>query len=126
MAGEPDWMVDNALRRKREELARKWEEREKAMERVRQREKEMEERAMERGRKRVRVDDEKVKGEVDEEREFLITDWESGEVDDGDSLGQLSKETRALMEKVGLGGGVRRSEEEAEVEEEVKVCDSQA
>ncbi|KAK4107247.1 DNA repair helicase [Canariomyces notabilis] len=121
MTGEPDWMVDNALRRKREELARKWEEREKAMERVRQREKEMEERAMERGRKRIRVDDEKVKSEVNEEREFLITGWESVEVDDGDSLGQLSKETRALMEKVGLGGGVRRSEEEAGVEEEVKI-----
>ncbi|KXX78602.1 ATP-dependent RNA helicase chl1 [Madurella mycetomatis] len=125
MKGEPDWMIENALRRKREELSRKWEEREKAMEEMRRREREMEERGMDRGKKRIRVDDEKgrKKGvEVDEEREFLIGDWESGEADGGDPIGQLSKETRTLMEKVGLGGmGKRGDAGESDVEEDVKI-----
>ncbi|KAL2179520.1 uncharacterized protein P884DRAFT_107424, partial [Thermothelomyces heterothallicus CBS 202.75] len=40
MRGEPEWMVEAALRRKREELAREWEERERALERARARERE--------------------------------------------------------------------------------------
>ncbi|KAH6844784.1 helicase C-terminal domain-containing protein [Chaetomium sp. MPI-CAGE-AT-0009] len=44
MRGEPEWMVEAALRRKREELGRRWEERERALQRVRAREREMEER----------------------------------------------------------------------------------
>ncbi|GAB1317116.1 ATP-dependent DNA helicase chl1 [Madurella fahalii] len=126
MKGEPEWMIENALRRKREELSRMWEEREKAMERVRQKEREMEERGRERGRKRIRVDDDggkrKKGAEVDEEREFLIADWEGGEVDEEGPMGQLSKETRALMEKVGLGGMGKRGEDvDGEVEEDVKI-----
>jgi hypothetical protein len=123
MAGEPEWMVEAALRRKREELGRRWQERERVLEGVRRREREAEGRG--RAVKRVRVGEGRGK-EVDEEREFLIADWEGGEDGDGDSgegLGGLSSETRALMEKVGLGGGGgKRGEEEGEVEDVVKVC----
>ncbi|CAP65065.1 uncharacterized protein PODANS_5_6530, partial [Podospora anserina S mat+] len=35
MVGEPEWMVETALRRKREELVGKWEEREERLERLR-------------------------------------------------------------------------------------------
>ena len=137
MAGEPEWMVEAALRRRREELTRRWEERELALQRARAREKALEDRA--RASKRLRLDEGdggggeraprgKVKGpgrrEVDEEREFLIADWDGGEdgaAAEDDPLGQLSRETRALLEKVGLGGGKRTDDEDVEVEEEVKV-----
>ncbi|KAK3302896.1 helicase C-terminal domain-containing protein [Chaetomium strumarium] len=131
MAGEPQWMVEAALRRKREELARRWEERERALDRVRMREKELEARGgssreSQRGaNKRVRVDEEgkrsRSKGEVDEEREFLVDDWGAGEDGTDDGLGPLSKETRALLEKVGLGGSRRKEEVDGEVEDEIKI-----
>ncbi|KAH6614677.1 helicase C-terminal domain-containing protein, partial [Chaetomium sp. MPI-SDFR-AT-0129] len=127
MRGEPDWMVDAALRRKREELARKWEEREGGLERVRVKERMKEregerERQLGKGGKRVRVDGERKRGEVDEEREFLVGDWEGGGGEDGDGL---SRETRELMRRVGLGGGGHKEEEEVggegEVEDEIKI-----
>ncbi|KAK0724911.1 DNA repair helicase [Lasiosphaeris hirsuta] len=115
MQGEPDWMIETALRRKREELARRWEEREAQMEKLRARERAMEERG--RGGKRQRLDGEydgvgmgRGKGkEVDEEAEFLIDDWEDGGdgLADDDPLSQLSKETRELLAKAGLGGQKR-------------------
>ncbi|KAH6649534.1 helicase C-terminal domain-containing protein [Chaetomium tenue] len=135
MRDEPEWMVQAALRRKREELGRRWEERERALERVRVRERELEERRVGEGRggggagggrKRVRADD-GTRREVDEEKEFLVGEWEGaggaeaagGEVEEGG----LSRETRELMERVGLGGGKRRDDEdgEGEVEDEVKI-----
>ncbi|KAK3290172.1 helicase C-terminal domain-containing protein [Chaetomium fimeti] len=137
MRGEPEWMVEAALRRKREELGSKWEERERVLARVRAREREMEERGggggsggggRERGRKRVRVDDGVGRGGgVDEEREFLVAEWEGGGegagAGDGLEEGGLSRETRELMERVGLGGGKRRDdgEGEGEIEDEVKI-----
>ncbi|KAG7284263.1 hypothetical protein NEMBOFW57_010627 [Staphylotrichum longicolle] len=42
MEGEPAWMVEAALRRKREELRAAWEEKEKVLEGVRRREREAE------------------------------------------------------------------------------------
>jgi len=127
MEGEPEWMIETALRRKREELARKWEEREAQLERIRARERLAEEKG--RGAKRQRVGDGEFPSrrgkarEADEEAEFLIDDWEGGDSDiaPGDPLGMLSKETRELMAKVGLGGAKRLEEEEGEVEDEIKV-----
>ncbi|KAK4235555.1 ATP-dependent RNA helicase chl1 [Achaetomium macrosporum] len=124
MAGEPEWMVEAALKRKREELGRRWEERERALERARMRERELEARGRERSAKRARVDDDgrRTKGgrEVDEEREFLIEDWDGGD-DTGDGLGPLSKETRELLEKVGLGGSREKEKIDGEVEDEIKI-----
>ncbi|KAK3690454.1 helicase C-terminal domain-containing protein [Podospora appendiculata] len=130
MQGEPDWMIETALRRKREELTRKWEEREAQLEKMRQRERAMEERG--RGAKRQRVGDSDAgsglrgKGtrEVDEEAEFLIHDWdEAGGVgDEDDPLSQLSRETRDLLEKVGLGFAKKPGlDEEGVVEDEIKI-----
>ncbi|KAK3319579.1 helicase C-terminal domain-containing protein [Cercophora scortea] len=131
MRCEPDWMVETALRRKREELSRKWEEREAQLEKMRQRERAMEERG--RGAKRQRLGDTESssglrgKGtrEVDEEAEFLIHDWdEAGGVagDEDDPLSQLSRETRDLLEKVGLGFAKKSGlDEEGVVEDEIKI-----
>lgn len=132
MRGEPEWMVEAALRRKRDELGRAWEERERALERVRAKEREMERESLAREaggrRKRARVDggdgghdDKEKKRMVNEEREFLIGDWEGSASGDGEGEDGLSRETRALMEKVGLGGMKRSNEAEGELEEEVKV-----
>jgi hypothetical protein len=132
MAGEPDWMIEAALRRKRQELARLWEEREAALRKAREKERQEEEKAAMglhgRSVKRARVDDgeygKRKKGEIDEEREFLVGDWADGTVT-GDGLAGLSKETRELMAKVGLGGAQGKEGEEdcSLIEEEVKVRD---
>ncbi|KAK3994417.1 ATP-dependent RNA helicase chl1 [Cladorrhinum sp. PSN332] len=129
MEGEPEWMVKVALRRRREELGRKWEEREKRLAKLREREKELERRVMVgRERKRVRVDggDREADEDRDEEDEYLIGDWEDGEEAKNDGAGGLSKETRMMLAKVGLGGGTwigKRDdeEEEGEGEDEIKI-----
>jgi hypothetical protein len=61
---------------------------------------------------------------VDEERECLVGDWEAGVSDGGTDGGEgRRKETRELLEKVGLGAGKTKGEEgDGEVEDEIKVC----
>ncbi|KAM7190814.1 ATP-dependent RNA helicase chl1 [Rhypophila sp. PSN 637] len=136
MVGEPDWMVENALLRKREELQRKWEEREKRLGEVRNREKQEEENSRVKGRagKRMRLHDgenegtvRRRKGEEEEDKEFLIGDWDrdGGGVEDNedDPLYGISKETRELLERTGLGFGNRagKLEEEGKEEDEIKI-----
>lgn len=137
MKGEPEWMIENALKRKRDELARKWEEREKRMAVIRQKEREAEERAARDGGrgKRPRMDDSGTKktkkAEIDEEKEFLIGDYDPDGAADGDPndpLAGLSRETRELLERNGLGigmsrrGGVQAEEENGgEVDDEIKI-----
>ncbi|WPJ65211.1 hypothetical protein SMAC4_08636 [Sordaria macrospora] len=144
-SGEPGWMVESALKRKREELAQRYEEMERTLERIREREREMEKEGEEghqaRGGKRRKLDrgkgdeDEggkKKKGSSggrgltasDEDKEFLIEDWrDEGGLDENDPMGQLSKETRELLEKVGMGtaGGKKGGEEGAVAEEGIKI-----
>jgi len=140
MKGEPEWMIESALKQKRQELMGRWEERERKLRLIREREKELEERAMAGShlKKRQKLGGDghdyagngrgKKKDEVDEEREFLIGDWDggaSGEGDEDDPLFGLSRETREMLEQVGLGLGTTKrggGEEEGEVEDEIKVC----
>lgn len=121
-------MIETALRRKRAELARGWEEREAKLKAVRAKERAMEERGRAGKRQRVGGGDDAGgrKREVDEEREFLIQEWrddDEGRAGD-DPLGMLGRETRELLERVGMGGRKPGDEEEEGegVEEEVKVC----
>jgi chromosome transmission fidelity protein 1 len=122
-------MIETALRRKRDELARGWEEREAKLKALRAKERAMEERGRAGKRQRVGGDDDgggaSGKKEVDEEKEFLIGEWRDD--DEGrrgdDPLGMFGRETRELLEKVGLAGRKGGEEEEdGGVEEEVKVC----
>lgn len=122
MEGEPDWMIESTLRRKREELARRWEEREARLDRIREKERSMEKR----GPKRRRIEEPalRTKGaakDQDEEAEFLLDDWnQNGEVENNDGASLFSSETRALMEKVGLS--VRKKDhEEEDNDDELKV-----
>jgi chromosome transmission fidelity protein 1 len=120
LEGEPDWIVNQMLRRKREEVVRRWEDREAELKKIRAREKALEER----GSKRRRVDDGGSKGKqktVDEEAAFLLDDW-TGETgsEEANDKSLLTKETRALLEKVGLGKP-KNDNEVAELEDELKV-----
>ncbi|KAK1752849.1 ATP-dependent RNA helicase chl1 [Echria macrotheca] len=126
MENEPEWMVETALRRKREELAKKWEEREAQLEKIREQEKLQEQRG--RLSKRQRLDDggsrlRMKKNEADEDAEFLVADRDDNDADGAsdDPYKHLSKETRLLMSKVGLGGGIRAEEEDVQAEDEIKV-----
>src|SRR5947208_3472753 len=102
MKDEPDWMVDQMLQRKRKEIFQRWQEREDRLARLRAKEKETEGRSS----KRRRLDDAGTKRErrrdVDEEAEFLLTAADEDGGDD-DPMALFSKETRALMESMGLG-----------------------
>jgi chromosome transmission fidelity protein 1 len=128
---EPDWIIEQLLRQRRDDLVRRWEEREKRLRAVRLKEKALEERA----KKKRRVDvggyssagggkQQRYK-EEDEEAEWLVGD--SGERDAGDALSGLSKESRDILTKIGLGsykGGQDPKEEEDLLEEGVKVRDT--
>lgn len=130
--GEPDWIIEQMLRRKRNELVAKWEEREARLEAIRQKEKATEER----GSKRRRIDrpgaTSRSQEADEEEAEFLIDDWEEGDgagaarsSDDKDGLDGLSKETRALLQKIGMGEAQKADAEDEPADEEIKVGSSQ-
>lgn len=122
---EPEWIIEQMLRRKRNELVTKWEEREARLEKIRQREKRMEDR----GSKRRRLDgpnlNSKRKGEDDEEAEFLLDDWEEDnsakDSHNQDPLAGLSKETRALLQNVGMGSGEAKGDQDKAPDNEIKV-----
>lgn len=126
--GEPDWIVEQLLRRQRDDLARRWEEREKRLRAVRLKEKALEERA----RKKRRVDDSDFSSAAGSKRqrykeEEEDAEWLVGDASDrsaGDALSGLSKESRDILSKIGLGGykgGQDAKDEEDLLEEGVKV-----
>lgn len=118
MKDEPDWIIEQILRRKREELVQRWQEREERLAKIRAKERESEAR----GKKRRRVEDTMPRREAritDEDAEFLLNDWNEDEAGD-DPMSVFSKETRALMESMGLGGS-KKQDEEPEEKDEVKV-----
>ncbi|KAF9874331.1 DNA repair helicase [Colletotrichum karsti] len=116
---EPDWIVEQMLRRKREELSRTWEEREKKLEQIRQKEKVLEARSA----KRRRFDDgpSKSKANIDEDDEWLLDEADdSGAANDGDAMSGLSKETKDILTRFGLGS-LKMEQEEDKVEDGVKI-----
>ncbi|TWU72663.1 ATP-dependent DNA helicase chl1 [Metarhizium rileyi] len=118
---EPSWLVDQLLRRKREELVQRWEDREKRLETIRLKEKSLEER----GRKRRRLEDSIASGtgiaaDADE-AEWLLDDWEDRDTSSRDALSGLSKESREVLERIGLGGPRKKEEDSDILEEETKI-----
>lgn len=121
---EPQWIIEQMLQRKRKELVHKWEEREARLERIRQREKRVEER----GSKRRRLEGpsaSKGRRDEDEDTEFLLDDWDgAGDEQDShtaDPLSSLSKETRALLQQVGMGTPEVNEAEDESPDHEIKV-----
>lgn len=119
---EPDWIVNQMLRRKREELLKKWEEREARLARIRAKEELLEQR----GAKRRRIDDgpQRSRTQVtkdDEDDEWLLADRDAADGTTGDgSAPSYSKETKNLMDKLGMGS-LQKEEEDNLDEHEIKV-----
>jgi hypothetical protein len=115
--------VEQLLRQKREELVRRWEERETRLEAVRLKEKALEDRV----RKRRRVEENAASRRTadDEEAEWLLDDPDDRGGGSQDPLSGLSKESREILTKVGLGGWKGRDaaadEGEELLEEGIKV-----
>ncbi|KAI1773818.1 DNA repair helicase [Hypoxylon cercidicola] len=118
---EPDWIVNQMLKRKREEILKQWEEREARLKKIRAKEKLMEER----GAKRRRLDDNNTrkhgKATGDEDDEWLLDQEDDTSQGDGNTSG-FSKETRDLMGKLGLGTFHAKEEEEKDMSKnEIKI-----
>ncbi|KAL0940110.1 DNA repair helicase [Colletotrichum truncatum] len=119
---EPDWIVEQMLRRKRDELARNWEEREKKLEQIRLKEKSLEIR----GAKRRRFDDGPSKSKADSIANDDDDEWLLDEVDEqnaanyGDAMSGLSKETKDILTRFGLGN-LNAEQEEDKVDDGVKI-----
>ncbi|CCF32142.1 DNA repair helicase [Colletotrichum higginsianum] len=116
---EPDWIVEQMLRRKREALARTWEEREKKLEQIRQKEKAIEARSA----KRRRFDDgpsEPKTRRTEEDDEWLLDEPDASGPDDGDAMSGLSKETKDILTRFGLGN-LKSDQEEDKVADGIKI-----
>ncbi|KAI1207506.1 DNA repair helicase [Annulohypoxylon truncatum] len=118
---EPDWIVNQMLKRKREEMLKQWEEREARLKKIRAKEKQQEER----GTKRRRVDDDSARKSnktVDDEDEWLLDDGQDEDASHGDdNLSGYSKETRSLMGKLGMGTLQTKEEEDDMGGNEIKI-----
>ncbi|KID81707.1 DEAD-2 domain-containing protein [Metarhizium guizhouense ARSEF 977] len=118
---EPAWLVDQLLRRKREELVQRWEDRDKRLEAIRLKEKALEDR----GRKRRRLEEAITPGDGNDmyadEAEWLLDDWGDRDTGVQDALSGLSKESREVLERIGLGGPRKKEEDNDILEEEIKI-----
>ncbi|OHW96156.1 chromosome transmission fidelity protein 1 [Colletotrichum incanum] len=116
---EPGWIVEQMLRRKREELARTWEEREKKLEQIRQKEKAIEARRA----KRRRFDDGPSKSkprDTNDDDEWLLDEPDTSGPHDGDAMSGLSKETKDILTRFGLGN-LKMEQEEDKVADGIKI-----
>lgn len=100
---------------------RRWEDREKRLEVARLKEKALEDRV----RKRRRIEEHASSHRTvdDEDAEWLLNDPDDRAADSQDPLSGLSKESRDILTKIGLGGwkGPGATEEEELLEENIKV-----
>ncbi|KAK7409112.1 ATP-dependent DNA helicase chl1 [Neonectria punicea] len=115
---EPSWIVEQLLRRKREDLVQRWEDREKRLEALRSKEKALEER----GRKRRRIEDTAMSSRViDEDAEWLLNGPDDRDSGPQDALSGLSKESRDVLASIGLGGPRTQDQDDDLPEEEIKL-----
>ena len=114
-------MIDQLLQRKRLDLLRSWEEREARLQKARLKEKSQEAFAS----KRRRIDIGKRKGaDDDDEEEWLLDDANDRGPPDKDALSGLSKESRDVLTRIGLGSTIKREEDADLLQEPVKVRSS--
>lgn len=111
---EPDWLVGQILKRKREEVLKRWEEREAHLRQIRTKERSLEDR----GAKRRRVDEGHGRSTAkstkdDEDDEWLLADADDESTSE-DTSSHFSKETRDLMKRLGMGGSRVPNEEESD------------
>ncbi|KAJ2904640.1 chromosome transmission fidelity 1 [Zalerion maritima] len=129
---EPQWIIDQMLKRETEDVLKRWGEREQRLENMRAKEKAQEGRSA----KRRRMEDpssasagaSSESAEMDEESEFLLDETHDGDDRIPDDLAGLSKETRQKLESLGLapsskkkGHGQDGGEDEEEIEAGIKI-----
>ncbi|RBQ94889.1 hypothetical protein VDGD_20300 [Verticillium dahliae] len=118
---EPDWIIEQTLQRKRDDISKKWKQREQRLEQIRLKEKARAARSA----KRRRIDDgnqkKVLKNPEDEEAEWLLDDADEP-TSQSDALSGLGKETLEILSRYGLGGLKRDKEDEEILEDGVKVC----
>jgi len=122
---EPEWIIEQAKARKKQELLRQREEIEARLAKVRAKEKAQREKYLKEPPAKRRKED-KTNGVPEDEEQFVLDDYESDRERKGssgrrDAIIGLSAETLALMEKLGMNVG-HPNEEDEELEDEVKVC----
>jgi hypothetical protein len=119
---EPPWLVEQLLKRERDNLVRRWEEREEKLEKIRRKEKAQEARSAKR-RRIDGADGSARKAPVDEDAEWLLDDYVDGDVRDSDDpLSGLSVEAREMLSRIGLGPPPKRPEENDKLDDEIKVA----
>ena len=112
---EPDWVVEQVLRRRHEELVTRWEQQEQKLQRLRQEEKAQEAR----GSKRRRIDDApSSRTQVDEDAEWLLDDQTDAGRSSDDPFSGLSATTREIL---GITRPKDADEDDAGLEPEIKV-----
>jgi chromosome transmission fidelity protein 1 len=118
---EPDWIIDQMLRRKRDEVVKQWQEKEAALERIRAKEKLLEGR----GPKRRKGNTDHAQGADNSdqsEEEWLLADRGDDEYGTGTAASSFSGETRLLLETLGMGGlKSKEIEDDPPVANEIKV-----
>ncbi|KAF2227810.1 helicase C-terminal domain-containing protein, partial [Elsinoe ampelina] len=123
---EPSWMREHAQRTRRQELLHRRDDLESRLEAIRRKERKIREQA-ERGPppgKRVKLDRESAL--PDEEANFILDDYDSddarrtrGKDKHGDDL---SSETKALLQKLGLGSHQAEDADDVEDEPKIFIC----
>ncbi|CAG8961294.1 hypothetical protein HYFRA_00013574, partial [Hymenoscyphus fraxineus] len=120
---EPEWIITQAKARKRREMLRHREEMEERLSKIRAKEKALKVKYVKGDqsfkKRKTGVEDAK---EGDNEEQFVLEDYDSGDEYGGGKKGDgmYSAATLELMEKLGMGPNMLKQEDE-EVEDEVKI-----
>jgi chromosome transmission fidelity protein 1 len=128
---EPEWMVQHSREEKKNQVIQKRAELEAKLERIRQHERKIRDR-QENGppltKKRKLDDNSEKNAEVVDDEQFALDDYESddegtkaSDTNNGNAELGLSKETQALMQKLGYGASALPNAEDMEAEDELKI-----
>ncbi|KAK0382673.1 hypothetical protein NLU13_6686 [Sarocladium strictum] len=119
---EPQWIVDQLLRQKRNDLLRKWEDREERLRKARLKEKSLEATASKRRRIDVaRGHSRRIGADSDEDDEWLLDDIHNQKPQEKDALSGLSKESRDVLTRIGLGSTIKSDEDTEVLGEPLKI-----
>ncbi|KAF4554661.1 ATP-dependent DNA helicase chl1-like protein [Elsinoe fawcettii] len=124
---EPEWMREHAQKARKQDLMSRRDDLESKLEIIRQKERQIRQRA-EQGppsSKRVKVDHDRSSN--DEDTEYMLDDYDS---DDGaktaggkvSAADELSSETKALLQKLGLGPASDEDDQEENDDTKILIC----
>lgn len=120
---EPEWIIEQAKARRRRELLRNREDMEARLAKIRAKEKAQRDKYLkgEQSFKRRKVD---AGNDEDDEEQFVLDDYESDREQSGTGTSSgLSAKTLEMMSRIGMGPATL-TEEDEEVEDEIKVSNS--